>query len=100
MLSCCAQAAAVLDRVARTVLPLLLRGVGLRSDALSGVLDDVNLPAAAASSCELHVARYRGPVDGADELSSSAILPLELPGLRTTPQPQTLTLNMLTGVKP
>ena len=58
------QAAAAMDKVARTVLPMLLRGMGLRADALSSVLDDVNLPPGATSSCELHVARYRAPVDG------------------------------------
>ena len=83
-LMCCGrhvQAAAIMDRVARTVLPLLLRGVGLRSDALSGVLDDVNLPAAAASSCELHVARYRGPADGEQGLLRS--LSQQLHGMQT-----------------
>ncbi len=76
----CLQAAAVLDHVARTVLPLLLQGMGLRADALSGALDDTNLPSTIMSSSELHVARYRpvpspvGPVDGEEPLSSSAVL--------------------------
>ena len=54
------QAAAVLDKVARAVLPLVLRGIDLRSDALSGVLDDIPRPSTVTSSSELHVARYRG----------------------------------------
>ena len=53
-----------MDKTAWTVLPLLMRGMGLRADALSSALDDVNLASAVVSSCELHVARYRGPVDG------------------------------------
>ncbi len=56
--------------VARTALPLLLRGMGLRADALSGVLDDVHRPSAVPSSSELHVARYRGRSDGEQELLS------------------------------
>ena len=63
-----------MDSIARNVLPLLFRGMGLRSDALSGVLDDGKSPS--ASSCELHVARYRGPDDGEPKLPccSSAFL--------------------------
>lgn len=53
-----------MDSVAREVLQLLLRGVGLRSDALSDVLDDIKLASAQLSSCELHVARYRGAAGG------------------------------------
>ena len=58
------QAAAIMDRAARTVLQLLMRGTSLRSDALSSALDDINLPSTAKSSCELHVARYRGSIQG------------------------------------
>ena len=61
------QAAAVLDKVARMVLPLLLRGMRLRSDALSGIMDDIYQPR--ASSSELHVIRYRGPIDGEELLN-------------------------------
>ena len=68
------QAAAVLDDVARTVLRLLLQGLGLRSDAMSGVLDDTDLPSTIVSSSELHVARYRGLIDGEEELLESAVL--------------------------
>ncbi len=58
------QSAVVMENVARAVLPLLLRGMGLRSDALNGALDDINPPSTVMSSSELHVARYRGPIDG------------------------------------
>jgi len=67
------QAVAVMDKVARMVLPLLLRGIGLRSDALSSVLDDTHMPLATASSSELHVIRYRGPLDGEEELLSLTV---------------------------
>ena len=60
-----------MDSVARSVLPLLLRGMGLRGDALSGILDDAKSPAAVVSSCELDIARYRGPADGDSSLPSS-----------------------------
>ena len=66
------QAAAIMDRAARTVLQLLLRGIGLRSDALSGALDDVNLSSTMMSSCELHVAGYRGPARGEEQKLASA----------------------------
>ncbi len=65
------QAAEVMDKAARIILPLVLRGMGLRADALSGVLDDVHRPSTVVSSSELHVARYCGPVDGEDMLSGS-----------------------------
>ena len=45
----CGQAAAVLEGVSRAVLPALLRGIGLRSDALNGVLDDIPLEEGHAS---------------------------------------------------
>ena len=63
----------MLDTVARTVLPLLLRGMGLRSDALSSVLDDIPRPSTVTSSSEIHVTRYRGPVDGEQGLFSSVL---------------------------
>ncbi len=68
------QAIAVMDNVARMVLPLLLRGVSLRSDALSSVLDDNHMQPATASSSELHVTRYRGPLDGEEEMLTSTVL--------------------------
>ena len=67
------QVAAVLDNTARSVLPLLLRGMGLRSDALSGVLDEIHLPSTVMSSSELHAARYRGPANGEQGLLSTAV---------------------------
>ena len=60
------QAAAIMDNVARAVLPLLLRGTGLRADALSGMLDDIHPPSAIPPSCQLHVGRYRSPSCGED----------------------------------
>ena len=75
------QAAAAMDSVARSVLPLLLRGVGLRADALSGVLDDVKSPS--ESSSELHVARYRGPADGEPQLPRCSFAVLTPFGMKT-----------------
>ena len=73
MLSTCRQSQSW-TKFARMVLPLLLRGIGLRSDALSSVLDDIHMPPAVESSSELHVIRYRGPLDGEKELLSSTTL--------------------------
>ena len=52
------QAAAVLEGVARAVLPALLRGIGLRLDALSGVLDDFPMERGDASSSLLQAISY------------------------------------------
>ncbi len=71
-----------MDGVARAVLPLLLRGIGLRSDALNSVLDDMNLPSTVASSSELHVARYRGPVHGKRGAANLELLSHRLCGSR------------------
>ena len=50
------------------------------ADALSGILDDVNLPSTIMSSCELHVVRYRGPNHGeAGQLRTAAPLSGWLP---------------------
>ena len=57
-----------MDAAARAVLPLLVRGIGLRSDAMNGILDDTKLPSGVVSSCELHVARYRGTTAGESHL--------------------------------
>ncbi len=46
----------------RGVLPLVLRGNGLRADAMSGVLDDVPSTSGQASSSVLHAVCYRGPI--------------------------------------
>ena len=56
--------------VARNVLALLLRGSGLRSDAMSGVLDDARLTSGQTSSIAHHVIRYRGQTEGAGEVAS------------------------------
>ncbi len=68
------QAAAVLDNAARTVLSLLLRGIGMRSDALSSILDDSHRPSTVVSSSEVHAIRYRGAAGGEQVLLSSAVL--------------------------
>jgi len=60
-----------MDKVARIILPLLLRGMGLRSDVMSSVLDDVHRASTVMSSSEFHVVRYRGTPDGEESLCSS-----------------------------
>jgi hypothetical protein len=65
------QATAVLEKLTRNVLALLLRGSGLRSDAMSAVLDDARLASGQTSSSALHVIRYRGPTAGAYSIGIS-----------------------------
>jgi hypothetical protein len=64
-----------MDGIARAVLLLLMRDVGLRSDTLHGILDDVNLPPTSPSSCILDVVRYRGTgEDGRSALPRITVL--------------------------
>ena len=54
----------MLEMMSRDVLALLLRGNGLRADAMSGILDDVRPTSSQTSSSALHALRYRGPTAG------------------------------------